>query len=57
MPDDDVGLDAALAQRGEDREAGRDEGGLLHLGLDELLERRLEAQVLEVEARSLAADR
>ncbi len=49
VPDDDVRLEAALAHRGEDREARRDERRLLDLRLHELVERRREAQGLEVE--------
>src|SRR5205085_834956 len=44
------------AQRGQDREARGDERRLLHLGLDQLLERRLEAEAAQVEARRLASD-
>ena len=49
-----VRLDAALAQRGQHGEARRDERRLLHLGLHELLLRRLEAEAHEVEAGGLA---
>ena len=56
VPDDDVGLEAPLAHGGEDGEARRDERRLLDLRLDELLERRLEAQALEVEAGGLGPE-
>jgi hypothetical protein len=54
VADDDVRLEAVLLQRGEHREAGGDEGRLLHLRVDELLLRGLEAQPDEVEAGGLA---
>ena len=56
VPDDDVRLETALAHGCEDREARGDERGLLHLRVDELLERRREAQLLEVEPRRLRPD-
>ena len=56
VADDDVRLEPRLADRREDREARRDERRLLHLGLDEVLERRVEAELLEIEARCLAPD-
>ena len=56
VADDDVGLEPLGADRGQDGEARRDERRLLHLGLDELLERRVEAELLQIEARCLAAD-
>ena len=56
VADDDVGLESALPHRGENRQARRDERRLLHLGLDEILERRLEAELLEIEAGGLRAD-
>src|SRR5207244_10804726 len=46
--DDVLGLDAACPQRRQPGEARRDERGLLHLRLDELFERRVEAEPLEV---------
>ena len=54
VADDVVGLDAARAQRREHGEAGRDERRLLDLGLDQLLDRRLEAEPAQVEAGRLA---
>ena len=45
-----VGLDPGGLQRREQREAGRDERRLLDLGVDEILERRLETELLEIEA-------
>ena len=56
VTDDDVGLEPALTHRSEDRQGRRDQRRLLHLGVDEILERGLEAQPLEVEARGLRAD-
>ena len=56
VTDDDVGLEPALTHRSEDRQARRNQRRLLHLGVDEILERGLEAQPLEVEARGLRAD-
>ena len=56
MADDVVGCDPPGPQRREDREARRDQRRLLHLRLDELVERGLEAELLEVEAGRLAAD-
>ena len=49
VADDEVGLDPLGSERGQDGQARRHERGLLHLGLHELLERRVEAQVDEVE--------
>ena len=49
MTDDEVGLQPPGANRGEDRQARRDERGLLHLRLDELELRRLEGEVEEIE--------
>src|SRR5262249_28264291 len=56
VPDDDVGFQPTLAERRENREARGDERRLLHLRVDELLERRVEAETLEIEARGLRAD-
>ena len=56
MADDDVRLDALLADGREDREARRDERRLLHLGLDELLQGRLEAEMREIHPGRLRAD-
>ena len=56
VADDDVGLEPLGPDRRQDGEARRDERRLLHLGLDELLERRVEAELLEIEPRCLAAD-
>ena len=56
MADDDVRLEPGLADRRQDGEARGDERRLLHLRLDEILERRVEAELLEVEARCLASD-
>ena len=56
MADDDVGLEPGLADGRQDGEARGDERRLLHLRLDEILERRVEAELLEVEARCLASD-
>src|SRR5579884_1360868 len=53
MPDDDVRLDPACPERGVEREARRDERWLLHLGVDEVLHGPLEAQLLQVHARSV----
>jgi hypothetical protein len=50
VADDVVGLDAARLERGEDGETRGDERRLLHLGLDELVEVRVEAQPREVES-------
>ena len=50
-----VGLDASRLQRGEHGEAGRDERGLLDIGLDELVELGIEAEGAQVEPRRLAA--
>jgi hypothetical protein len=55
VPDHDVRRDPALAQRGENREAGGHQRRLLHLRVYELLERRLEAEPFEVEPRGLAS--
>ena len=55
VADDVVRLDPARAQRGEHGEARGDERRLLHLGLDEVLERRVEAELLQVEPGGLAA--
>ena len=55
VPDDEVRLDAANADRLVDREARRHERRLLVLGLDELRHRRVEAELLEIDARRLAA--
>ncbi len=56
VADDDVRLEAALAHRREDREARGDERRLLYLRVDELLERRREAELLEVEPGRLGSD-
>ena len=56
VPDHDVGLDPLGPDRGQDGEARRDERRLLHLGLDERLERRVEAELLEIEPGGLAPD-
>ena len=56
MADDDVRLEPGLADRRQDGEARGDERRLLHLRLDEILERRVEAELLEIEARCLASD-
>ena len=56
VADDDVGLDPLFPHGGQDREARRDERRLLHLRLDELVERPLEAEVREIHARGLRAD-
>src|ERR671935_4289 len=54
VTDDEVGLDPALANRGEEREARGDQRRLLHLGVDELDLGRIESEVDEIEPRSLA---
>jgi hypothetical protein len=54
VPDDEVRLVALGAQRRENGEARGDESGLLHLRLDELLLRSLEAEPNQVEPGSLA---
>src|SRR5205823_8268910 len=51
----EVGLDAMLAQSGQHRERGRDERGLLHRRVEQLLRLGVEAQSLEVEAARHAA--
>src|SRR6185436_18548813 len=56
MADDDVRLEPGLTDRRQNRETRGDERRLLHLRLDEILERRVEAELLEVEARCLASD-
>ena len=55
VPDDVVRLDSALAERGEDGEARGDEGGLLQLGRDQLLEGSVEAEPDQIEPGRLAA--
>ena len=56
MPDDDVRLEAALSQGGQDGEARCHEGRLLHLGMHEVVDWRVEAEALEIETRGLRAD-
>src|SRR5207244_4545700 len=53
--DDEVRLDAAVADRREHREGCRDERRLLHGGVDELRGVGVEAQPLEVEPRCRTA--
>ena len=55
MADDEVGLDPARLDRRQDGEARRHESRLLHLRLDDLVLRRLETEVAQVEARRIAA--
>jgi hypothetical protein len=55
MSDDEVRLDPARANRFVDREARRDERGLLILRLHELRERGVETELYEVHTRRLAA--
>ena len=55
MADDEIGGDAANAQRCIQRERRRDERRLLHLGVHELFGRRVEAERLQVEAGGLGA--
>ena len=55
MADDHVGVDLARAQGRVEGEAGRHERGLLHLGVDEVLDGPFEAQLLEIHARGRAA--
>ena len=55
MADDEVRPDPAGAERRQEGEARRHEHRLLHLGLDEILQRRLEAEADQVEAGGLAA--
>ena len=50
------GIEPALAQSGEHREARRHERRLLELRLDHFLERRVEAEPRQIEARGLAPD-
>src|ERR671914_268017 len=54
VADDVVRIDPARTQRGEHGEARGDESRVLDLRLDELLERGLEAEPAQVEARRLA---
>ena len=55
MADDVIRLDASRFQRGQHREAGCDECRLLDGRIDELVLPALEAEMLEIEARGLAA--
>src|SRR5439155_9251573 len=55
VADDEIGLDPARAKCGQDSETRRDEGGLLHLRLDQLLLGGFEAKPLEIEPGSDAA--
>ena len=55
VADDDVRLEALGPDRRQDRKRRRDQRRLLHLGVDELLERGVEAELLEIEAGGLAA--
>ncbi len=54
VADDEVGVQPSHVQRREDGEARRDERRLLDVRADELVERRLEAQALEIEPGGLA---
>ena len=55
MPDHVVGLDPAGAQRFQHGETRRHERRLLHLGLDHLVERGVEAQPPKIEPARLAS--
>jgi len=55
MADDDVRCDAAGAQRRIHRQTGGDERRLLHLRLDEIFDRAVEAQLLEIHPGGLVA--
>src|SRR5581483_9639714 len=54
VADDDVWADAARTERRVEREAGGDERRLLHLGVDEILDRPVEAELLQVHAGGVA---
>jgi hypothetical protein len=56
MADHVVRLDPARLQRGENGKAGRYERRLLNCGIDELVLRTVETEVLKVEAGGLATD-
>src|SRR4029450_7414641 len=55
MTDDVIGLEASAVKCSQHCEARGDERRLLDPGVNEILERRLEAEPLQIEARGLAA--
>ena len=55
VTDDEVRLESLGPDRSQDGERRRDQRRLLHLGVDQLVERSVEAELLEIEAGGLTA--